>query len=472
MRGVRSLSRLLIVALLGVVLVGGSVSGWLAYRSGLIEAGELFDAKLAHSARVLRGLVDAAFDAGEPAQSLEIAVLDADLSGRGAALATVDGHAYETKLAFQVWGADGRLLLRSANAPRLPLAPLRPGFAEAELDGIQWRSFVLAADSGRWYLAGEREDIRGEIATDIAAGILAPLLIELPISALLICLVVRYGRAALRRVTAEVATRAVGHLQPIDTRDVPEETANLVRAINRLLAELDAALARERRFSADAAHELRTPLAALRVHLGNLSEAESAAARAAAEHAMRRGLGRLDRLVEQLLTLSRLEPDTLRPPGQPVDLAALARDTLAEFLDATAAAGHELELHCEGNLELHGDPLGLRCLLRNLVENAWRYTPQPGRIRVGLVDAGATIVLSVEDSGPGIDPALRERVFDRFFRELGSAVEGSGLGLSIVRRVATIHAAKVELGRSERLGGLLARVVLPRRLPHVEPVEA
>lgn len=460
-----SLSRLLLVALLSVVLVSGTVSGLLSYRAGLIEVGELFDAKLAHSARVLHGLVDAALDAGERAgQPLEIAVWSGRLEGHGAALETASGHAYETKLVFQVWSAEAELLLRSDNAPEQPIAPLQPGFADRVLDGTHWRSFVLRADSGRWYIAGEREEVRADISGDIARGILAPLLVALPLSALLICVVIGYGTRALRRLTAEVEVRAVDHLLPIDDTHVPQEIRGLMQAINRLLAALDDALRRERRFTADAAHELRTPLAALRLHLDNLRNASDPEARRAAERQLVRGLTRLDRLVEQLLTLSRLEPGVPLPSPQQLDLAALARDAVVELVDSGQAGDVEIELQATP-APIAGDPLGLGILLRNLLDNAARYSPRPASVRVGVRALPDAVELTVEDSGPGIAAPDRERVLDRFYRQLGTGVDGSGLGLSIVQRVAEIHRASLELDRSPALGGLRVRLRFPTAAP-------
>lgn len=464
----RSLSRLLLLALLSVVLVGGAVSGLAAYRAGLIEVGELFDAKLAHSARTLRALVDAGLDqadATEHVTPLDISVWSGTASGHGADLATATGHGYETKLAFQAWSADGRLLLRSDSAPTEPLAPLRPGFHERIVGSHNWRSFVLRSDSGRWYVAGEREDVRADISADIALGILAPLLIELPISAVLIWVAIGIGRRALRRVVSEVRSRAVDRLQPLVERDVPEEVFGLVQAINRLLAELDTALQRERRFTADAAHELRTPLAALRVQLANLREAADSSERIRAEQQLERGLMRLERLMIQLLTLSRLEPGVQLPEPQQVDLAELVRDVIAELVDAGQTEGVTVGLRVEGQGRLQGDPLSLSVMSRNLIENAARYAPAPGVVQVIVSESHDGITLQVEDSGPGVPEDERQRVFDRFYRRVGSGVDGSGLGLSIAQRVAQMHGATLTLDRSAALGGLSVSVHFPATGP-------
>jgi two-component system sensor histidine kinase QseC len=452
----RSLSLLLFLALMSVLLVGTAASGWAAYRTGLIEASELFDAKLAHSARVLRGLVDQALPGHletPDQQPLEIAVWSGVAEGDGDDLALPDGHAYETKLAFQVFAADGRALLRSDNAPHAPLADLRPGFSERQLDGVRWRTFAIASSRGHWYLSGEREDVRGEIASEIAQGILRPLLIELPLLAVLVGIIIHLGQRSLRRVTAEVQARAVNQLQQIDDRRVPLEIRGLVAAINRLLAALDGALRHERQFTADAAHELRTPLAALRLHLSNLTQSDNDTGRQQSERHLAQGISRLERLVSQLLTLSRLEPGSpiaLRP----VHLAPIARTVIAELVDAGLANGVDLGLDVECDGSVQGDELSLGVLLRNLLDNALRYSPRPGQVQARIACSAGTVLLCIEDSGPGIDTELQQRVFDRFYRQPGSASDGSGLGLSIVRRIAELHGANVALSRSAQLGGL------------------
>lgn len=461
MRRARSLSSLLFWSLIGLISAGGAASGYFAYRAGVIEAGELFDAKLAHSARVLRGLVDAALDESEGhVTPLIVDVWSGVAEGKGTELATASGHAYETKLAFQVFSAQGLLLVASDNAPAGALAPFRPGYADPLIDGLRWRSFVLRSDSGRWYIAGERWDVRADIAGDIAEGILLPLALELPVIATLLALVIGYGARRLSRVTSELQVRAADQLQPLDERDAPEEIRHLLQAINRLLAGLDAALQRERRFTADAAHELRTPISALRVHLGNLRSAPDEVARRASELALTRGLARLERLVEQLLTLSRLEPGARLPTTQPVDLLALARQVAGELLDAGLGQGIELEVEGEVPVPVAGDPLSLGILIRNLLENALRYTPAPGRVRLAVETVDQQACLLCDDSGPGIPPAERGRALERFHRGLGSGVEGSGLGLSIAARVAALHGGQLQLENAP-LGGLRARVCLP-----------
>lgn len=462
----KSLSRLLLVLLLGVVIASGLASAWFAYRSGEIEVDELFDAKLAHSARVLAALLDDSLtERPHSDQPIEIALWPgrAEQGAEGDQLATASGHAYETKLAFQVWEGD-RLLVYSESAPRTQaLAPLQAGFHDIELQGARWRSFALQAESGSWYLAGERADVRGDLAGDIAFDLLAPLLIQIPVLGVLIWAIILFGRRALQQVTRAVGERATGRLDPIDPRGVPQEIAQLVDALNRLLGALNAAMERERRFTADAAHEIRTPLAALRVLLANLRTASNAEERRAGENAIESAVLRLERLVAQLLALSRLDPGAPLPQTQSVELCALVREVLGDLLAAGLGAALDLSFEpCAQPARLIGDPISLSLLVRNLLDNAIRYTER-GSVIVSLEQTAQGLDLIIEDSGPGIPEDARARVFERFHRELGHATEGSGLGLSIVHRVAEIHGAEVHLDSSPRLGGLRVRVRFPAR---------
>lgn len=458
-----SLRRVLVVSLCSVIVLVSAVSAGFSYRDGVIEANELFDAKLAHSARVLMGLVDDALagdDIASRAGPLLINVWKSSREGRGDELVSSQGHAYETKLAFQVWDEQHRLRLRSDSSPDQALAAFHPGFSEPQIDGERWRVFTLRSPAGLWYQSGEVHAIRDEMAEDIARGTLVPLLIEVPLVVLMVWLIVSWGLRALARVTRDIQQRAADRLAPIDVARAPQEIASTVHAVNHLMARLDAALSRERRFTADAAHELRTPLAALQVHAENLQHANSPEQRRESSAFVQQGIARLSRLVEQLLELSRLDPGAPREFAS-VSLAAVVKQVLED--QAVASVARDVELAYEapqGAVPVRGDELLLGLLVRNLVDNAVRYTPPGGQVHIRLDSDRGDAELIIEDSGPGIDAEARERVFARFHRELGSGQPGSGLGLSIVRQVAEIHHATVVLDRSSRLGGLLVRVRL------------
>ncbi len=458
-----SMRRLLVVALVGTLSLVIAVAAAFSYKAGLQEAGEMFDAKLAHSARVLMSLVDESL--GELAEyrvsdPLVIQVWHDERSGDGDDLISSGGHAYETKLAFQARDRDGRLLLRSDSGPDAALAELAPGYADVVIDGDTWRTFTLRAPSGRWYQASERSDIREEIAGEIAFGTLLPLLLALPLLALMVWLAVTWASRGLVRISAEIAARAPDRLAPIQLERVPREIQGLVKAVNGLLSRLDAALARERRFTADAAHELRTPVAAVKVHADNLRTARTDAERDESQQLLDAGVRRIERAISQLLALSRVEPGAAPLERQDVDLAEIVRRQAGDH--AALAESRPIDLAVAvGAAPLRGDPAALDALVRNLLDNALRYTPDRGRVRIAVSVNGAEATLVVEDSGPGIPTDARERVFDRFHRELGTGVEGSGLGLSIVAQVLASHDGRIELDASPTLGGLRATVTLP-----------
>ncbi len=459
----RSIRRLLLVGLIAVMSLVMIVAAAFSYRAGLQEAGEMFDAKLAHSSRVLMSLVDeplgdvAVHAGGAP---IVVAVWQGSADGVGDALAFPTGHAYETKLAFQARDADGRLLLRSDSGPDIPLAPLVAGYADVVIDGAHWRTFTLRSPRGRWYQSGELSDIRMELAADIAEGTLLPLLLAIPLMAVFVWLLVGWSLRGLARVSGEVEARTADRLAPLQPGRVPLEVQSLVVAINALLARLDAAFQRERRFTADAAHELRTPIAALKVHADNQRTARDADERGAAQALLDAGVQRIERLVEQLLALSRVEPGAAIATPRRVDLHALADSHVAERRALDAARGLTITLDGDAQ-QVVGDEAALDALVGNLVDNACRYAPDGGRVLVSVTRVDAHVQLVVEDDGPGIPEAARERVFDRFHRELGTGVVGSGLGLSIVRQVLDLHAGTIVLDASPTLGGLRATVLLP-----------
>jgi two-component system sensor histidine kinase QseC len=463
-----SIRRALLLSILGTTTLVMLIAAAFSYRAGLQEAGELFDAKLAHSSRVLMSLVDEPLsdldersDTGRSEDARVIRVWHGRVEGEGEALALADGHAYETKLAFQVRDAAGVLLLRSDSGPSAPLAPLAPGFADRTIDGAHWRTFTLKSPSGLWYQSGEEAAIREEIAEEIALGTLVPLLVALPLLAVLVWVAVGWACRSLVRVSDAVALRAPERLEPIRLERVPREVHGLVGAVNGLLERLDNALLRERRFTADAAHELRTPVAALKVHAYNLRQADGDGERAQSQARLDAGIERMERLIAQLLALSRIESGSAVPPARTrIDLAAMAQHHERDLAALGAVDGRRLRLDLAPAVVL-GDESAIDALVRNLIDNAVRYAPPAGEVLVRTGREGDRAWLVVEDSGPGIPEEARARVFERFHRELGTGVEGSGLGLAIVAEAVRVHGGDIALDVSPTLGGLRATVTLP-----------
>ena len=305
--------------------------------------------------------------------------------------------------------------------------------------------------------------VRQQRAAQLAVQTLKPFALLLPVLLIVIWLAVGQALQPLQRLTAQVQARRTEVLEPLPPTPLPEEVQPLVAALNDLLGRLKASLERERAFMADAAHELRTPLTALHLQMGMLARASDESERSAAMETLSAGVQRAIHLVEQLLALARQQPraDT---PRVAVPLAELARSCVAELVPLADARRIDLGLANATEVSVRGDPEGLRTLLRNLVDNAVRYTGAGGRVDVSVESFGAGARLSVSDNGPGIAPADRERVFDRFYRPAGTATSGSGLGLAIVRTIAAAHGASVALADGADGQGLKVTVSFPARL--------
>ncbi|WP_126460876.1 ATP-binding protein [Sulfuritortus calidifontis] len=430
-------ARLVLLALAAIIAVW-LATAWFTYRDARAEFDELLDAHLAQAASLLVAQV-----------GHELDELDLEHAGDGR-------HA--RKVAFQIW-QDGQLRLHSLHAPSEPLAERKEGFSERELDGRRWRVYSTR-DAGRHIQihVGERLDIRDKLAVELAENLLRPLLFGLPVLAALIWLAVRQGLRPLDALAAEVAAREPGNLAPIEIGANPAETRPLIERLNTLFARLGRSLEQERRFTADAAHELRTPLAGIRAQAQVALGAGEAAERDRALHNAIAGCDRATHLVEQLLTLARIDA-AAQAPMATVALRELAREVLAELAPPALAKGITLELAQGVEQTVTGHPAWLRILLRNLLDNAVRYSSQGGSVRVEIGREQGRAALWVVDTGPGIPEAERARVRERFYRVLGSGEAGSGLGLSIVQRIAEVHGAELRLLPGAAGRGLKAGIV-------------
>lgn len=428
------------------LLLGGLSACWvgmlvLSYMDAHHEIDELFDAQLAQAAQTLLAL------AGEVEnEHLE----DEDFAG----------HKYQRRLRYQIWTADGRLVLRSLNAPRTTLTTVE-GFSETSDDDGHWRHYSQwNGERSLQVQVSENHHVRDELIGHIAWRLLFPALIGLPLLGFWVWLATRQGLAALDGVAAQIEARAPQQLQPVVPTAAPEEIRPLVKALNDLFRRVEDALEAERRFTADAAHELRTPLAALQAQLQVALRARDGEEQARSLHNLQDGLSRASHLVDQMLQLARLDPERGLPDALPVNIGELAEAVCAELGPAILARELDFELTAEPRVRVVGQADWLRVLIRNLLDNAVRYTPNGGSVLVEVALEAGRPLLRVSDSGPGIPPAERERVFDRFHRLHQGEIQGSGLGLSIARRVAELHGATLALG-SSRAGGLAVTVVFP-----------
>lgn len=389
---------------------------------------------------------------------------------------TVDApalHRYAPRAVFQVF-RDGRLVLRSADAPQRPLVAdaAASGFTTVTSEGVAWRVFsTRGGDSEVQVFVGERLDARERIVRAALSGTLWPLALALPLLALLAWWAIRRGLEPLRSLGEQLAARTPNSLRPVDVADPPAEVAPLLQSLNGLFGRIEGMLQSERRFIGDAAHELRTPIAAIRAQAQvALAEADDARRR----HALRATLEGCDRaahLVDQLLTLSRLEAGAA-VPMKPVDLAALARQVVRDLAPQALRKQQDLGVEAAGRCVIEGDETLLAILLRNLVDNAVRYGPAGARINVIAAVRDGQAVLVVEDAGPGLSAQDIARLGERFARGSGHAESGTGLGWSIVRRIAQAHGLVVTAARSQRLGGLAVTVTGPAAAGSAAPLQS
>jgi two-component system sensor histidine kinase QseC len=337
----------------------------------------------------------------------------------------------------------------------------RSGFRTVMLGDKAWRVFAtFGAERDVQVYVGEQVDSRTGILLAVLRNTLMPLLWALPLLAGVAWWAVRQGTAPLRRLGATLGTRQAQALHPVVVPDAPSEMAPMVAALNGLFERITALMDSERRFTADAAHELRTPIAAIRTQAQVALGAEDDASRRHALEATVEGCDRARRLVEQLLTLSRLEAGHAPEPGL-VDLAALTRQEVGLIAPQALARGQTIDLDAPAPCAVRGDATLVAVLVRNLVDNAVRYSLPSSQIHVAVHAVQGQVQLSVDDSGPGLDEASRLRLGERFFRVLGSGQSGSGLGWSIVRRIAAAHGAQVQTTTSASLGGLAVTVRWP-----------
>ena len=439
-----SLRRRLLLSILGGITVLWLTTLVFSYIDSRHEAGELFDAQLAQTSQTLLAL--ASHEAHEG---------DEGISELGVSL-----DDYQHSLRFQVWRKDGSIALRSRNAPRARMTQLNQGFSDVAENGQQWRYYSNWDPSGQLQVqVGENQAIRDELAAQIAWRLLLPALFGLPLLSIWVWLATRRGLIPLATVAKQIHMRDPGHLQALEPASAPVEIKPLLDALNGLFARVEQTLENERRFTADAAHELRTPLAALAVQAQVALRSTKHSERQHAIEQFHGGVDRVAHLIDQLLTMARLDPEQPLADAQQVPLRSLAEEVCAEH--GAIAVGKRIVLELEAdNIHVLGNAAMLGILLRNLLDNAIRYTPAGGRVKVMVkmnADQSAAI-LQVSDTGPGIPEGAHDLAFRRFHRldatRNDAEQAGSGLGLSIVQRIAELHRAKIDLGKGAEDKGL------------------
>ena len=432
-----SLRTRLLWFMLAAITLTALVQAAIAYRTSRSEADEIFDYQMQQMAMSLR--------AGWPQTG----------QGQGAE----DRHEEEGyDFVVQIWSRDGRRIFQSARTELPRHAAL--GFSNLQARGTTYRVFALQAGPQVVQVAQDMA-ARKEMAGTLALRTLPPIALMAPLLMLLVWWVVSSSLAPVSRARRQVAERQADDLNEVSEAGLPEEIRPLVHELNLLFGRVRQAFEAQKNFVADAAHELRSPLAALKLQIQGLQRAGDDAAREVAVARLHAGIDRATRLVEQLLVLARHQgsADGGAPP-QALSLSALVRQAVADAAPTAQARHIDLGVPRADDGVLSGHPDALLILLRNLLDNAIKYSPEGGTVDVEVLAEAGGMLLTVEDSGPGVPLADRERVLDRFYRVAGSGATGSGLGLAIVKSIAVLHGGSLTLGHSDRLGGLRVEVRL------------
>ena len=430
----KSVRHQLLAGLLWSALATAAAAGLVLYRQAHHEATELADLQLRQMADGLPARLTSQLERPVPGEP-------------------------EEALFVQVWDMQGRALYRSDGAP--PLAPQDTGFHTLNAGGGDWRVYT-ARGPRRLVQVAQADSVRAVLAWHLTWRIIWPLLLFVPFFGLLVYSVVGRALRPLERLALAVAGRSPTSLQPLAADVLSPELQPIVAALNDLFERIEQAMATQRQFVADAAHELRSPLTALKLQLQLVERAGDDTARAAAVGKLHQRLDRASHLVRQMLTLARHEAEQAAAPLLPVELRRLAEGAVADHAAAAELRGIDLGLAsaARGGLVL-GRVDGLAVLLGNLVDNAVRYTGPGGQVDVVVGHEQGRVVLRVSDNGPGVAPAERGRLFDRFYRPEGNQVWGCGLGLAIVKNIADLHGAEIVLATGLHGRGLSVSVVFP-----------
>jgi len=435
---IASLRRRLLLFLSAAVVGAALLQGWTSYRTALAEADQIFDHQMQQVALSLGGGLG------------------------GGVLHTED----DLELMVQAWSEQGIQVFQSAGRARLPPRAVL-GFANISSEGRNYRVLSVQA-GGQVVQVAQDLAVRQRLAGTLALRTVMPIAVMLPLLMLVVGWVVSSALAPVNRVRKQLSQRQAQDLAPVSSQDLPAELQPMVSEFNGLLGRVKRSFEAQQHFVADAAHELRSPLTALKLQVQGLQRANDELARTTALTRLDAGIDRATRLVEQLLLLARQEAAPAQQ--EPVAMEPLIRQLVAEQATAARHQGVDLGLTHADAAQVYGQPDALAVMLRNLVENAVKYTPRGGKVDVSLTQEAQGVLIRVEDSGPGIAPEERARVFDRFYRGLDTATTagGSGLGLAIVKSIAERHGAQLRLDSSPRLGGLRVEV----RFTTLQPLRA
>jgi len=437
----KSIRTYLLLALLAIITLVTFVSLLQGYNSSIDKAHQLFDDRLQSMAEV-------------------IAVANQSTANQSAS-----NLIHSPNVFFQIWHDDLSLIARSANAPDNVLIHFDSpnSFNDLNFAKYRWRTFILRDEVlNRWIITAERTDVRYSLAENIVLASIVPIVLAIPVAAIIIWFAIGLGLKPLRELTTQLSRKQADDLTPLVLNDPPEELSQLVITTNELLSRLDTAFSREQQFSADAAHELRTPISVLKVQLHNLqNESENTLS----IQPLAESIDRMGQVIEQILSLHRHSPDQALLKQEGLDLDIIVQQVIAENYELIAEKNQRIGLNNQSNCLIKGDLFSIETLVQNVIVNASKYTPRDGEISIAIDTVESNVNLVIEDSGPGISEDQYDRVFERFYRVNGdqhdSGTLGCGLGLPIVKHIAILHNAKISLQSSSTLGGLSVMISFP-----------
>ncbi len=434
-----SLRRAALIWMTGLLTIVGLAAMAIAYVYARGEAAEFLDGQLR---QIAMNAGTGAFGATAPAEDMDP----------------------EDRIAITIRDGAGRIIHQSLPDARIPRQD-RPGFANVLAGGENWR-VLTAGDRGRSVQVAQRETVRAEIADSAALGAAAPILIVIPLSWLVVGWAMNRMIGRLNDLAADLAARGATATEPIGLDGAPSEVRPLVESMNGLIARLQASVEARKRFLADAAHELRTPLAAMQIQVGNLAGADGPD-RDERVAALAAGVKRAGGLVSQLLDLARLDAPA-PAAGESFDLAALLLDCVAEYAPLAEGKNVDIGTDFAADVKIRGVESDIRSLFANLIDNAIRYTPEGGKVDVALFRRENRAMVEIVDTGFGLPKGGETRIFDRFYRGAPQEASGTGLGLAIARRIAERHGFGLAVeNRSDGESGVVARVVLPEDGAHL-----
>lgn len=445
----RSLKKQLLFFLLSSLLLVWSTTVYVSYRQTRAEITKLFNAELAQSARVVHAFVENLLQ-----QRRLTKLWDQDKSP-DLFYMPILGQKYERKIAFQLRSVKEGVVLRSESAPEFGLSLTRNGYSETLINNQLWHVFSIGTENGDYVIhVGQRDDIRHKLVESLVSQELLAMLLALPVLGLVIWLIVNRTLRPVNQLKEQLASREVGHLQPLSLDKLPEEVVPMVQQINTLFVLLEQAFANERNFTSDASHELQTPLAGLMTQLQVAQKTRDEGMRVQALQKCQLAVWRMTHMVQQLLTLSRVQHHNALLNKQKVDVNQALIGVITDIEYSAHEKHIEIELNGEENVAIEANLQLLNILLRNLLDNAIKYTPPGGKVYISF-GQDTQAWLRIEDTGPGVMDEDYQRITQRFYRcvETAQTADGSGLGLSIVQRIIRLHDADISFSKAA-MGGL------------------